>query len=90
MNKALELASECNEPHVHQEGARFHVLSWIGFEPRFPAAGGRSVTVCSEPLCEFNGRAIRAIESEGRSAEALLPEIFRRAARMKVHHHDEA
>lgn len=76
---AIELAEKCNKPHIHQEGARFHVLSWIGFEPRFPSADGVTVTVCSEPLCEFNGRAIRQIENNGRSSEAILSDTFRRA-----------
>lgn len=79
MTRATELADRCKVKHVHQEGARFHILSWIGFEPRFPKPDAQTVTICSELLCEFNGRAIREIEHNGRSAESLLPELFRRA-----------
>jgi hypothetical protein len=34
--------------HVHCDGARFHVLSWIGYWD------GTSKCVCSEPDCIYN------------------------------------
>lgn len=50
MSKALE-----HVPHVHQEGARFHVLSWGGY---YDSKGElRGERYCSEARCIINREA---------------------------------
>lgn len=42
-------------PHVHKEGARFHVLSWgCYYDSKGELHGER---YCSEPRCEINREA---------------------------------
>lgn len=62
-----------NEPHFFKAGARYHVLSWMGFNPKVPHMDGTSIIVCSEPTCEFNGRAAHQLEEQGYDITKILP-----------------
>lgn len=46
-------------PHVHKDGARFHVLSWGAY---YDSKGEmHSERRCSEPRCEINREADRRL-----------------------------